>query len=289
MNIALYGKNPVNGNDHFLEKLLRQLHERGSRISIFRPWQQPARIAGEYNIPYESFDDHEGLEGVDFLLSIGGDGTLLDTLPLVHDSGIPVLGINLGRLGFLSAVGRDEADTALDCIFNGQINFESRALIKLDMKDYEGYAYALNEISIQKELPASMLSVKTWIDDEFLNNYWADGLIVATPTGSTAYSLSCGGPIITPHSENFVITPIANHNLTVRPVVVPDESHITIQVDEKAGKFILGLDSRIVHVQAGSEIKISKAGFRLNLVRLPSRNFYTTLRAKLTWGHDIRN
>jgi NAD+ kinase len=289
MKIALFGKNPVNGNDNFLETLLKQLQGRGSQIFIYKSWGQPALIARENGIPCESFDDHTGLAGIDFLLSIGGDGTLLDTLPLVHDSGIPVLGINLGRLGFLSAVGRDEAETALDCIFNDKINFEPRVLLKLEMPDYNGYPYALNEISIQKELPASMLSVKTWIDGEFLNNYWADGLIVATPTGSTAYSLSCGGPIIAPHSENFVITPIANHNLTVRPVVVPDESRITIRVDEKAGRFILGLDSRILPVRAGSEIIISKAGFGLNLVRLPSRNFYTTLRAKLTWGHDIRN
>ena len=192
MKIALFGKHPLNGQDRFLEGLMEGLLERGCSISLFSPWKQAREVARTLGISVTLFDEENPPRGEDYLLSIGGDGTLLDTLPLVHDSGIPVLGINLGRLGFLSAVARDEAATALQCMFEGTVSLEPRSLLEIDTEGYTGYRYALNEISILKEPPASMLAVKTWIDGDFLNNYWADGLIVATPTGSTAYSLSCG-------------------------------------------------------------------------------------------------
>ncbi len=289
MKIALFGKNIIENHHSFLEKLLQRLHDLDCHILIYEQWKSPIETIRKSGIPYDTFATYHDLRSADYLLSIGGDGTLLDTLPLVHNTGIPVLGINIGRLGFLSAVSRDEIETVLDCIINKKIMLEPRTLLEIKSDDYDGYKFALNEIIILKQLPASMLSIKTFIDGEFLNTYWADGLIVATPTGSTAYSLSCGGPILMPSSENFVITPVANHNLTVRPVVVPDSSKIDIEVDKKAGKFLLGLDSRITSFSAGGKIILKCADFKLNLGRLPDRNFCTTLRAKLTWGHDIRN
>ncbi|MGC8866459.1 MAG: NAD kinase [Bacteroidales bacterium] len=289
MRIALYGKHPVNGEDRFLEHLFGELVSRGCTIYIHRSWTQPQQLADRMGIQYLVFEKPEELVEVDYLLSIGGDGTLLDTLPLVHDRGIPVLGINLGRLGFLSAAGREDLAQVLSCLFDGNIDLEPRSLLKLEAEGFKAYPYALNEISILKELPASMLSISVWIDGEFLNTYWADGLLIATPTGSTAYSLSCGGPIITPKSRSLVITPVANHNLTVRPVVVPDSSHISVEVETKSGRFVLGLDSRVGIMKTRSRMEIQLAPFTLNLGRLPSRTFYSTLRAKLTWGHDIRN
>lgn len=289
MRIALYGKHPVNGEDHFLEHLFGELVARGCTVLIYRSWSQPQQLADKLGLHYYVFEKPEHLSGVDYLLSIGGDGTLLDTLPLVHDSGIPVLGINLGRLGFLSAAGREDLDQVLSCLFDGKVNLEPRSLLMLEAEGFKAYPYALNEISILKELPASMLSISVWIDGEFLNTYWADGLLIATPTGSTAYSLSCGGPIITPNSRSLVITPVANHNLTVRPIVVPDTSQIGVEVETKSGRFVLGLDSRVGIMKTRSRMHIQLAPFALNLGRLPSRTFYSTLRAKLTWGHDIRN
>ncbi|MDK2910141.1 MAG: kinase [Bacteroidales bacterium] len=291
MKIALYGKHPVNGDDQFLEHLLEVLRQRGCGVWIYKMWMQPRELAGHLNMPFQVFESCEQIkaEGIDFLLSIGGDGTLLDTLPLVHDSGIPVIGINLGRLGFLSAAGREDLYQVMDSIFQGNIHLEPRTLIQLQSNNFTPYPYALNELSILKELPASMISISVWIDGEFLNTYWADGLLIATPTGSTAYSLSCGGPIITPNSRNLLITPVANHNLTVRPVVVPDSSCIEVEVDTKSGRFVLGLDSRVGIMKKKTRMQIRLAPFTLNLGRLPSRTFYSTLRAKLTWGHDIRN
>ena len=291
MNIALYGKHPVNGEDQFLEHLLEALHQRGCGVYIYKTWLQPCELAKRMGIRFSIFENYLQIvsEGIDYLLSIGGDGTLLDTLPLVHDSGIPVIGINLGRLGFLSAAGREDLQQVMDSIFEHRIFLEPRSLIQLELDNFAPYPFALNEVSILKELPASMLSISVWIDGEFLNTYWADGLLIATPTGSTAYSLSCGGPIITPNSHSVVITPVANHNLTVRPVVVPDTSVIQVEVETKTGRYVLGLDSRVGIMKNRKRMQIRLAPFTLNLGRLPSRTFYSTLRAKLTWGHDIRN
>ncbi len=291
MNIALYGKHPVNGEDQFLEHLLEALQQRGCGVYIYKKWSQPCELAERMGMQFSLFDSYKQItaEGIDYLLSIGGDGTLLDTLPLVHDSGIPVIGINLGRLGFLSAAGREDLQQVIDSIFGHRIFLEPRTLIQLELDNFASYPFALNEVSILKELPASMLSISVWIDGEFLNTYWADGLLIATPTGSTAYSLSCGGPIITPNSHSLVITPVANHNLTVRPVVVPDTSVIQVEIETKTGRYVLGLDSRVGIMKNRKRMQIRLAPFTLNLGRLPSRTFYTTLRAKLTWGHDIRN
>ncbi len=290
MRIAIFGK-PYHHDFHdFLKNLFQTLANHGCEVLIYRPFDQAIKAIENTGIQPAFFTSHEDLAGrADYLFSIGGDGTLLDTVSLVRDSGIPVLGINLGRLGFLSAIAKEEIENALTCLLNKTIEIDQRTLLMLELPGYDGFNYALNELSILKEYPSSMLAISTFVNEVYLNSYWADGLIVATPTGSTAYSLSCGGPILTPDSNNFVITPVATHNLTVRPIVLPDSSRIRIKIEGREKKYLLGLDSRIVSVNSQSELIISKAGFRLNLLRMPDKNFFTALRAKLSWGIDIRN
>jgi len=238
------------------------------------------------------FNDEEGIRGkVDFFFSIGGDGAILEALTFVRDSGIPIMGINIGRLGFLSSISKDEILPAIDKVLDRDYQMESRVLIRLTQpKDLFGdLSYALNELTITRKDTTSLIVLHVYIDDMFLNSYWADGLIIATPTGSTAYSLSCGGPILTPGSENFVLTPIAPHNLTVRPVVIPDKSRIRIIVEGREDQFLLGLDSRKAIIYSNFELLVEKEDFKINLLQMKGRNFFMTIREKLKWGLDTRN
>jgi NAD+ kinase len=225
------------------------------------------------------------------MFSIGGDGTILDAVGLVGNSNIPLIGINLGRLGFLSSISKEQIVPAVHAIRNGDFQIEKRTLLSLEAPAnlFGSVNYALNELTVYKSHVMSLLIIKTWINGEFLNAYWADGLIVATPTGSTAYSLSCTGPIITPDSENFVITPIASHNLTVRPIILRDDCEIRIRVEGKNPEFHVSLDSRIATADHAVEILIRKAPFKINLLRLNDKNFFQTIREKLNWGLDNRN
>lgn len=238
------------------------------------------------------FKTHDELEGkVDFLFSIGGDGTLLDTISLVRESGIPILGINLGRMGFLSSIARDRIIPAIHAMLDKKFVLDKRTLLRLETSEhlFGEMNYAMNELSVYRKSPQSMLKIQAFVDDEFLNSYWADGLIVSTPTGSTAYSLSNGGPIILPGSQNFVITPIATHNLTVRPIVIPDSSQIRIKVVGRVKEFYVNLDSRSVLVDSSMELVINREDFKINLVRLAEESYFKTIRDKLMWGLDIRN
>jgi NAD+ kinase len=227
----------------------------------------------------------------DFLFSIGGDGTILDSVGIVGDSGIPVAGINLGRLGFLSSISKEHIIPAIDAIQHGHYQIEKRTLLRLDSPErlFGSTNCALNDLTVYKPNVMTLLTIKTWINGEFLNAYWADGLIVATPTGSTAYSLSCTGPIIYPDAENFLITPIASHNLTVRPIILRDDCEIRIRVEGKNSEFNVSLDSRIEKVENSVELVIHKAPFKINLLRLNDKNFFQTIREKLNWGLDNRN
>jgi NAD+ kinase len=239
-----------------------------------------------------SFSNQANIKGeVDFLISIGGDGTLLDTITLVGNTGIPIIGINMGRLGFLSGIAKEEIIPAIDEIIEKKYSVDQRTLLKLETSNhlFGEFNYALNDVTVYKNTPISLLTIKTYINDEFLNTYWADGLIVATPTGSTAYSLSCTGPILTPDSANFVITPIASHNLTVRPIVVPDNSKISLVIESRGFECFVGLDSRIEKIDNTRKLDISKENFKINLLRLSNQCFYKTIREKLKWGLDIRN
>jgi NAD+ kinase len=235
---------------------------------------------------YHDFDNQ-----CDFIFSVGGDGTFLQSVLNIRNFNIPVVGVNSGRLGFLADISEDQVQNALTNIFNHKYTVIERSMLQVDFEgtDNMDFNFALNEVTVLKTDTSSMINILAYLDKELLNNYWADGLIIATPTGSTAYSLSVGGPILTPDSENFVITPLAPHNLTVRPLVVPDNYEIRLKVEGRGTQFLASLDSRSVAVDQSTEIKIRKANFKLKTLQLPDQTFFTTLRNKLMWGVDRRN
>jgi NAD+ kinase len=231
------------------------------------------------------------LKDIDMVLSLGGDGTFLDSVAMVGRAGIPVLGINLGRLGFLSSVPLEETDQAFEAISKGRFTLEERSVLQVDGAGPRlgERNFALNEVSLHKRDSSSMITVHATVGDQFLNTYWADGLIVATPTGSTAYSLSCGGPLLDPRCNALVITPISPHNLNVRPFVVPDHYPIRLIAEARGGNYLVNLDSRSVTLEASTELTITKAPFSVQLVHLEGHDFMSTLRAKLIWGLDVRS
>lgn len=240
-----------------------------------------------------NFSQHSDLDkNVDYFFSIGGDGTFLDAVTLVQDSGVPIVGVNSGRLGFMADIARDEIPAAISNILEGNYSIEERTLLKVQTESnglFKDFNYGLNEFTVHKKDSASMITIHTYIDGEYLNSYWADGLIISTPTGSTAYSLSVGGPILIPNTQNFVISPISPHNLTVRPIVVPNYQEITLKVEGRSDSYLASLDSRSVSFEALNELKISKADFKIKVLKLKSHSFYSTLRNKLMWGVDKRN
>lgn len=259
---------------------------------IFHPFYE--QVKNEIRIPAgtQTFLLSEDLtDEIEFIISLGGDGTLLDTITLVRDKKISIMGINFGRLGFLASIGRNEVKTAVKAIARRTYVNDSRTLIHVDadMPLFGSIPYALNEFSIHKQDVASMIKIHTYLNGEFLNSYWADGLIVATPTGSTGYSLSCNGPVVFPDSGSFVITPVAPHNLNVRPIIVPDTNIISFEVESRTDKIICALDSRREIVHKNVTLAVKKEQFGINLVRLSENNFLQTLRNKLTWGLDKRN
>ena len=294
MKIAIYGR-PFNKNNFpFIQLLLDFLNKAGIDWIMHEPFYGylQSRLSQKEKVKTFTYSK-ELLEGIDFLFSIGGDGTLLDTLALVQNSGIPVLGINTGRLGFLSSISRNDFEKAIESLQLGHFALDKRSLLRLEtepaMDGFAGVNYALNELTVHKKDTSTMILINTFLNGEFLNSYWADGLIISTPTGSTGYSLSCGGPIIVPQSENFVITPIAPHNLNVRPVVVSDKNVISLQVEGRSRHFLVSLDSRSVTIDSSIRLAVRKEEFFINLVRLNNENFLSTLRNKLMWGVDTRN
>lgn len=239
-----------------------------------------------------TFSSHEELRNdIDFVISLGGDGTLLDTVTLIRDKGIPVVGINFGRLGFLASIGREEMTEAVKALARRSYIMEKRGLIHLDSNVplFNDVPYGLNEFAIHKRDTAPMIKIHTYLNGELLNTYWADGLILATPTGSTGYSLSCAGPVVFPDAGGFVITPIAPHNLNVRPIVVPDNTIISFEVESRSDEIICALDSRRELVDKNVLLAVRRENFMLNVVRLNENNFLQTLRNKLSWGLDKRN
>jgi NAD+ kinase len=292
MKIGLFGKNVTDKGIQYLQQLIDKLKRAQCTLLVYEPFLSQIRNKVTLVCEVHPFNTHSELRNnCDLLFSIGGDGTMLDIISLVRDSGIPVLGINLGRLGFLSSISRDEILPAIDEVIAGNYQLEQRTLITLERPEglFGEMNFALNELSLTKTDNTSLAVIEVFVDNKFLNTYWADGLLVATPTGSTAYSLSCYGPIISPDSENFVITPIASHNLTVRPIVVPDSSVITLKLSGRNKQYLTGLDSRYKTISNTEELVVKRAGFRLNLIQLPNKDFFTTLREKLLWGKDQRN
>jgi len=241
--------------------------------------------------PLISLKDGVTPHGLDFMLSLGGDGTFLDTVAYVGAAETPILGINLGRLGFLATISKDTIDKALGDLAAGAYTLDHRSLIRLDSDNglFGDHNFGLNEVAILKQDTSSMIVVHTYINGEYLNSYWADGLIVATPTGSTGYSLSCGGPVILPRSENFVVTPVSPHNLNVRPMVVSDDSVISFEIEGRSRNFLVAMDSRSQIADPKVQLAVRKEAFGANLVKLNGYNFLDTLRQKLNWGLDMRN
>jgi len=293
MKIALYGQtvNPEFFDE--LSSLFDLFKEKQIEYFIYRPFLEylnhDCGIHPEFTGTFENGDDLH--DDVSFLFSLGGDGTLLKSFMAAKNGSIPLVGINSGRLGFLSDISRDEIGKALDDILEGNIIIDERTVLELETvtDNQSEFQYALNEITVTKLDSSSMINIHTYINNEFLNTYWADGLIIATPTGSTAYSLSVGGPILTPDSENFVISPIAPHNLTVRPLVVPDHHSITLQVEGRGLHFLTSVDSKSDPLYFSVLLKIRKAPFKVKTIRLKDHSFFSTLRNKLMWGVDRRN
>ena len=288
--IALFGKTLAPENGEYMRQLFKKLADNQIEIVVYQPFADIVAAFASEGVRYTVFHSHEDLKA-DLLFSIGGDGTILDTVPFVLDSGIPVVGINMGRLGFLSSTSKNEIDMAVNSVLTGNYTVEQRTLLELvsPEKVFDNVKYALNELNVIRNPEHSLLAIKVFVDDVYLNTYWGDGILLATPTGSTAYSLSAGGPIIAPNAKNFVITPIATHNLTVRPVVIPDDSTIRIQVEGREKKFVFSMDSRSCTLDTSVQLEVRKAGFCLNLVRMRGEDFFGTIRNKLMWGKDNRN
>lgn len=291
MEIGIFGKELNDSSYPFLNELILALKDAKINAFYYAPFAE--EICAKFDLlgcqTFNSPDDSP--VKLDYIISLGGDGNMLNAVAMVQDSGIPILGINMGRLGFLSSVNREKIKEAITSLKNGDFKIDSRSLLKLRSHAnlFQNRNFALNEVTVYKQQPNSMVSIHVYIDDEYLNSYWADGLIIATPTGSTAYSLSTGGPIISPDAKNFIITPIAPHNLSVRPLVIPDNKTVRIKVDGREDSYFVSLDARTQSFQSDEELIIEKENFEIKLIRLPNENFFSTIRAKLLWGIDKRN
>src|SRR5690554_5249305 len=297
MNITIQGLSFDKQFAPFLEQLIKVLHKHQADI-FFSPTFYKAFIkAGARGTAYEIISSRDQRSEMDFVISVGGDGTLLDTVSYVGALEIPMVGINTGRMGFLATVAIEDIEHAMEVLFSENFTVEDRSLIgldtdlnlDLDVRVFDGTAFGLNEFTVHKRDTSSMIIVHTYIDEEYLNSYWADGLIVSTPTGSTGYSLSCGGPLITPSAKNFVITPVSPHNLNVRPIIVPDDSVISFKIEGRSEKFLISLDFRSTAVDANIQLKVRKERFVAKLVKFYNYSFFDTLRHKLNWGYDMRN
>ena len=291
MRVAIHGLSLKTEFLPILGSLFEKLQSLGVSICLTPILDQQLRQLSPLTPAYQILQRPEDFDGLDFFLSIGGDGTLLDSVCVVGKKEIPILGLNTGRLGFLANVATDKIGEAIEELARGNYQIESRILLSLtsSKKLFHGVNFALNEFTIHKKDTSSMITVHTFIDGKYLNSYWADGLIVATPTGSTGYSLSCGGPLITPGAKNFVITPVSPHNLNVRPIIVSDEAEISFEIEGRTDKFMISLDSRSTSIASEVKLSVKKEAFSAKLVKLPSYHFFDTLRQKLNWGLDLRN
>jgi NAD+ kinase len=291
MKIGVFSKS-INDPKHrdALLVLVRILQKRGHEIWTTPSLEDFIRMNHDDISPLV-FDEVEGIgKPIDFLFSIGGDGTVLESLKIVKSSEVPILSINTGRLGFLTGVGLSELEDAIERIELGQYILESRSLLHLESSEKVfNFNFALNDFVVHKKETSSMIVVHTYLNGEFLNSYWSDGLILSTPTGSTGYSLSCGGPILFPKSDSFVLTPIAPHNLNVRPVVIPDDAVISFEIEGRANSYLTSLDSRSQSITKDVTMAVRRADFVLKLLRLNDTNFMDNLRSKLSWGYDRRS
>ncbi|HKI88401.1 MAG TPA: NAD kinase [Draconibacterium sp.] len=293
MKVAVFGTSVSDEFIPVLNEFFHFLKKNKIEVQLFKPFYtflvDELNTVPYYNSFFHSFIDFD--EHNEFIFSVGGDGTFLHSVINIRNFNIPVVGLNGGRLGFLADISSDQVNDALTHIFNHNYSVIERSMLQVDFIGSENpdFNFALNEMTVLKMDTSSMINVSAYLNKELLNNYWADGLIIATPTGSTAYSLSVGGPILTPDSENFVITPLAPHNLTIRPIVVPDTYEIKLKVGGRGAHYLASLDYRSTAVEFETTIKVKKANFKLKTLQLPEQAFFNTLRNKLMWGIDKRN
>ncbi|GAB4332376.1 MAG: NAD kinase [Flammeovirgaceae bacterium] len=292
MKIAIHSKTFDKEKIVFFKTILDDLKLREANIllsKVLKNFLEEMNVEGLEKVA--TFDIKSELEGVDYIFSVGGDGTLLDTITYVRDKKIPIFGINTGRLGFLATTPSSRIKEGIDAIFKGFYSIETRNLIELvsDQDLFKGLNFGLNEFTILKRDTSSMIVVHTYINGEYLNSYWADGLIIATPTGSSGYSLSVGGPIVMPGSRNFIIAPVCPHNLNVRPLIVSDESIISFEIEGRSKNFLISLDSRSRKVDSSVQLAVKRCNFQAHLLKLKGDNYLNTLRLKLNWGMDARN
>jgi NAD+ kinase len=292
MNVAIYSRGVDLDQQQSLIDLIAELDQHGITIYIFADLIKKFNLSNLVSTPMIAFESSLDLHNnIDCLISLGGDGTVLDSITLVGDTLIPILGINYGRLGFLATISKDELSVMVEALVNRSYVIDKRTLLHIDssIPVFDGNPFALNEFAIHKRDTSPMIKIHTYLNGEFLNSYWADGLIIATPTGSTGYNMSCNGPILFPESSSFVITPVAPHNLNVRSVVVPDSSVISFEIEGRTDELICALDERKEIVPINIQIAVKKENFCVHFIRLNENSYLTTLRTKLTWGLDKRN
>ncbi len=291
MTIAVYARNTKDNFSTYLEQLVALAEIEKFKVVVFKPYLDFLNSDSNASFKLDTFlNSEELIAKADYVISLGGDGTMLETLEYVRRSGIPVLGVNTGRLGFLATVYKEDFAKSIQLLTKEKFTLDKRELIELDKATYFNEVnYALNEFTIHKKESSAMINIDTYVDGIFLNSYFADGLIVSTPTGSTAYSLSCGGPIMVPDSDNFIVTPIAPHNLNVRPIVISNNKTLSFKVSGRSDSFNVSLDSRSQTIKNLSELIIKKADFRFNMINLEGQHFFETLRNKLLWGIDKRH
>jgi NAD+ kinase len=291
MKIAVYGRQFNDTVLPFIQQVFDALAQHPVEVYIHQ--QLYTSLQGQINnIQYKVLDASQPFAGfIDVVITLGGDGTLLDMVSLIRDSGIPVIGINFGRLGFLASVNKNDISAAIHAVVNQQFTLDERELICIDSEAniFGNDNFALNDITIHKRDDSAMITMHAYLNGEFLNTYWGDGIIISTATGSTAYSLSCGGPIIYPQSDTIVVTPISPHNLNVRPIVLPDTCTLTFEVETRSANYLISCDSRTAVIDTNMKFEIRQAGFFLNLIRLNNESYLDTLRTKLLWGLDARN
>lgn len=294
MKVAVFGRFYNKTTTSSVETLFNYLLKKDIDAYIETEFSNLIKTESQNQKDYSSFKTFDVLDdSFNLLVSVGGDGTILRAITYVKDFDIPIIGINTGRLGFLATIQVDEIENAIQNIIDGKYKISERSLLSVETTpendDITSLNFALNEVAVSRKNTTSMITVETYLDGEYLTSYWSDGLILSTPTGSTGYSLSCGGPVITPGANSFVLTPIAPHNLSARPLVIPDSTEIQLKVDGREEQHLVSLDSRIATLNNGTIIKIKKADFKIKMIDLLNESFLVTLRKKLLWGEDKRN
>jgi NAD+ kinase len=292
MNVAIYGRKLNRQTISVFEQLFALLERFNWKPVLEQELKEQLVKKGNIGASYATFKDHHDLKtGIDLAFSVGGDGTFLQTVNFIRESGVPILGINIGRLGFLANINPEKMEEMFAMVQEKKFSYQQRSMLRIHTEDnlFGEDNLALNELTLHKKDTSSMITVHASLDGNYLNSYWADGLIVGTPTGSTAYNLSCGGPIITPGCQVHILTPIAPHNLNVRPMVVPDHLPIKLQVEGRERRYLISLDSNTKSIPQGTEITVEKAEFMINVIRFENANFLDTIRNKMNWGMDSRN